>query len=194
MKHNAKIIDNIRQDMQAIKANTDTLHIILYLLFSYHKRPLILLRLLSLEGWGNKIFRKLVSLRLRAKYQIECSCQSIGAPIRIPHPRGIILSAKSIGSNCFIGPYVTIGGNNQKSRPDPYNNNSMIKTPEICDNVQILQGAVVAGPIIIGNDVIIGANTTVTRDVPPHTLLYSSSQISRKRVTVLGWKGPFIKE
>ena len=91
MNEKRKMIATIRQDMQASHAHTDILHIIFYLLFSYNKRPLILLRLqLALAGGcrATKILRTLVAVVLRSKYHIECSCQNIGAPIRLPHPRG----------------------------------------------------------------------------------------------------------
>ena len=39
--------------------------------------------------------------RLHHSYHIECSCSSIGIPLRIPHPFNII-AAQSIGNNVQI--------------------------------------------------------------------------------------------
>ena len=40
--------------------------------------------------------------RLHHSYHIECSCSSIGIPLRIPHPFNIIIAAQSIGNNVQI--------------------------------------------------------------------------------------------
>ncbi|NKI26849.1 serine acetyltransferase [Arenibacter sp. 6A1] len=60
-----------------------------------------------------------------------------------------------IGDNCIIGTSVTIGGKS-----------GHLKVPIIGDNVYIATGAKVLGPIKIGNNVIIGANSVVIKDVP----------------------------
>lgn len=182
--------DLIKSDLIAIGAKTNLIWIILYLLFSYNKRPLILIRLINGCGKYNFIFKYI----LRKKYFIEVGCKNIGPYLRLPHPRGIILSATEIGENCLIGQWVTIGGNNCKTKLIVKNNNSIIiDTPIIKNCVQIYSGSVVAGPIIIGNDVIIGANSTVTFDVENNSMLYSRPNISKHNVVVPGYKGPFNK-
>lgn len=119
---------------------------------------------------------------------IEVSCNQIGSHLRLPHPRGIILCAESIGSNCLIGQFVTIGGNNCKKRIE---NNKYIYLPTIGNNVQISAGSVVGGPCIIGNNTVIGANTTITHDVPSNTLIYNQTTVSKKRIIVPGYTAPF---
>ena len=106
----------------------------------------------------------------------------------MPHPYGIILSAEKIGQNCLIGQYVTLGG---KERLEE---GKCIRTPIVGDNVNILAGSVVAGPIIIGNDVVIGSNSTVTFDVEANTLLYNRPIVSKHKIIVPGYKGAFIKQ
>lgn len=98
--------------MEAIGGKKTFLYICLYLLFSYNKRPLIIIRLSKKKG----IISTILKWYLRNKYMIEVSCDQIGSHLRLPHPRGIILCAESIGSNCLIGQFVTIGGNNCKKR------------------------------------------------------------------------------
>ena len=109
----------------------------------------------------------------------------------MPHPYGIILSAEKIGQNCLIGQYVTLGGNNCKERLEE---GKCIRTPIVGDNVNILAGSVVAGPIIIGNDVVIGSNSTVTFDVEANTLLYNRPIVSKHKIIVPGYKRAFNKQ
>lgn len=71
------------------------------------------------------------------------------------------IGAKSIGKNCMINQMVTIGNNSGN--------------PTILDNVRIQTGAVIIGNINIGNNVIIGANSTVYRDVPDNCTVFSES-------------------
>lgn len=180
-----KLLDLIISDFEAAHRKFSYGLLLLDICFSYNMRPLILLRLRQVKG-----MRHFVKFYLRNKYQIEYSPNLIlGSHFRIPHPRGIILAARKIGDNCLVGQYVTIGGNNLKSREK-----GLIKEPTVGNNVNIYAGAVVAGPIDIGNDVIIGANTTITKDVESHMLIYNSTRISRKSVIVPGYKGPFYYE
>ena len=177
----------IKSDLTAIRSKSDLLHIILYALFSHDKRALILIRLANRGGVISKVCYHI----LKNQYFIEANCKDIGPNLRLPHPYGIILSAHKIGENCLIGQYVTLGGNNCKCRME---SGKKISTPVIGDNVNILAGTVVAGPIVIGNDVVIGANSTVTFDVEAHTLLYNRPIKSKHKIIVPGYKGAFIKQ
>lgn len=136
-----------------------------------------------------QLIRPILLRSLKKRYHIELGCHEIGPYLRLPHPYGIIIAAKSIGENVMIGQYVTLGGNNCKGREE--RNGKIIYTPVIGDNCQISAGAVIAGPITIGNNVIIGANSTVTKDIPSGTLLYNSIGVSRHSYIVHGWKGAF---
>lgn len=122
---------------------------------------------------------------------VEVSCQDIGEYFRLPHPRGIILAAKSIGKNCMIGQWVTIGGNNRKHKINE--KGERIETPQIGNNVQILAEAVVASPIIIENEIVIGANSTVTFDIPSNSLIYNRPAISSNNNKVPSYKGAFYR-
>ena len=77
----------------------------------------------------------------------------IGGGLFIQHGFSTIIAAESIGENCWINQQVTIGYNG-KERP-----------PIIGNNVMITCGAKVLGPIIIGDNAIIGANAVVISDV-----------------------------
>ncbi|TMN77037.1 MULTISPECIES: serine acetyltransferase [unclassified Pseudoalteromonas] len=74
---------------------------------------------------------------------------------------GVVLHAKCIiGDKVIIGQGVTIG---RQLDPDG--------VPVIGDNVYISAGARILGGITIGNNVIIGANSVVIRDVPPNSIV-----------------------
>jgi len=78
----------------------------------------------------------------------------IGPGLFIQHGFSCIIAAKSIGENCWINQQVTVG----------YSNGT--DCPTIGDNVRIAAGAKVFGRISIGNNVTIGANAVVCKDVP----------------------------
>ena len=77
----------------------------------------------------------------------------IGGGIKMEHPHGSHINAERIGINLSIKHNVTIGMNKGKR-------------PIIGNNVSIACGACVLGGGKIGNNVIIGANSVVIKDVP----------------------------
>ncbi len=87
---------------------------------------------------------------------------------------------------------VTIGGNGGKSGKyiDKSGKIKQHTLPIIEDNVQISPNSVVAGPVTIGHDSIIGANITVTRDIKPHSMLYDPFAVSKRKWFVkYGYQG-----
>ena len=83
---------------------------------------------------------------------------TIGRRLCIEHHGCIVIHGNSvIGNDCLIRHGVTIGNS---GRDDPFG------APTIGDRVDFGAGAKVLGRIRIGNDVIIGANAVVVRDVP----------------------------
>jgi serine O-acetyltransferase len=83
----------------------------------------------------------------------------IGRRFRISHFGAIIVHANAvIGDDVHIRQGVTIG-NSGASKPND--------VPTIGDRVDVGAGAKILGGIVIGNDVAIGANAVVIRDVPP---------------------------
>lgn len=82
----------------------------------------------------------------------------VGRRLEIEHFGGIVIHAfAEIGDDCMIRQGVTIGN---RGRSDPH-------APKIGNRVEIGAGAVIVGPITIGDDSVVGANAVVTRDVPP---------------------------
>ena len=86
----------------------------------------------------------------------------IGPGLMMTHGNVIIDGRTSIGKNCQINPWVTIGLSNSKKL------GFSVEGPTIGDHVHIGTGAKVLGPIAIGDHVRIGANAVVVHDVPPN--------------------------
>lgn len=80
----------------------------------------------------------------------------IGPGLYIGHYGGIFLHG-DMGPNCSVGQGVTIGykGAGRSTRP-----------PRIGRDVYIGTSAVIVGDVSVGDGAIIGANTTVVKDVP----------------------------
>ena len=93
---------------------------------------------------------------------IELPCEArVGRNFVIDHFGGIVISGfATFGDNCRIRNGVVVG----LARTDEP------CAPAIGDNVDIGAGAKVLGRIRIGNNVLIGANAVVIRDVPDDSI------------------------
>lgn len=148
-------------------------------LFSHQARALICVYIVShsKSKWLAFIIRRF----LRSHYHIECSCRNIGYRFMLPHPRNIIIGAEFIGDDVQINQNVTIGGNMKKQVQREW---GIQKLPIIRNKVVIYTNAVVGGPVLIEDHVIIGANCTCTHDVPAHSLLYNKQYLSSRKIEV----------
>jgi serine O-acetyltransferase len=82
------------------------------------------------------------------------ACDEIGPGLFIQHGFSTIIVAEKIGENCWINQQVTIGYNNQDG------------SPTLGNNVQVTAGAKILGKIMIGDNVKVGANAVVIKNVP----------------------------
>lgn len=91
----------------------------------------------------------------------------------------VVMHARSIvGKNCMIGQGVTIGGKS-----------GWYEVPVIGDNVIINAGARIIGPVRIGNNVEIGANCVVVKDVPSNCVVAGvPARILKSDMTEEDWK------
>lgn len=86
----------------------------------------------------------------------------IGKGIFIPHAGGIYIHCDvKIGDYCDLSQEVTIGVGGRGEKRG---------CPQIGDRVYIAPGAKLFGSIKIGNDVAIGANAVVTKDLPDNAV------------------------
>jgi len=92
--------------------------------------------------------------------EIACSAD-IGPGFSVTHPFGMAVGTRvKAGKNLSLAFNAAIGGNIGKQGPDGRTQ------PILGDNVIVGGGGKVFGPITIGDDVVVGANTMVTYDVP----------------------------
>jgi serine O-acetyltransferase len=82
----------------------------------------------------------------------------------LPHPQGIVIGpGVVVGPRSWIFQNVTIGGAPGK-----------VGFPRVGADSRIYSGAVLTGPIAVGDNVMVGANAVVHRDVPDRSLVRSA--------------------
>jgi serine O-acetyltransferase len=112
---------------------------------------------------------------LRAIYRraptLTLEADRIGPALFIQHGVATIVTAKSIGSYCWINQQVTIG-------------HDAVGRPTLGDHVRVGAGAVVLGPITLHDGATVGANATVIHDVGPGETVVASlaSPLSRNQL------------
>ena len=122
-----------------------------------------------------KLLPDMIKFRTMRRYGCEISpyCK-IGGGFMILHTLGIVIGWDVIaGENLELFQNVTIGANRKEK-----DGRTM---PTLGDNVSIGTGATVVGPIVIGNNVTIGAHSYVDKDIPDNSFVIGTpAQIIRK--------------
>jgi len=115
-----------------------------------------------------KLLPDMIKFRTMKRYGCEIApYAAIGGGFFLPHSVGVVIGHEVIaGDNLEVFQNVTIGSNRKEK-----NGRFM---PIIGNNVSIGSGAVVVGPITIGDNVIIGANSYVDKDVPSNVVVAGS--------------------
>ncbi|PIA79019.1 serine acetyltransferase [Gaetbulibacter sp. 4G1] len=117
----------------------------------------------KLYKWKVPVLPSIVKLFCFLLYNssIPFQCQ-LGRGTRFAYGAiGVVLHKRTImGTNCVIGTNVTVGG-----RSGHY------EVPVIGNNTFIATGAKVLGPITIGDNVVIGANAVVIKDIPNNCIV-----------------------
>ena len=135
-----------------------------YLYNAKRHNPICRMQLFCLEA---------INHRLSTRLGLTVPRNVFGPGLCIVHHGTVVVSHKAkVGENCRIHPSTCIG---------EYNG-----APVIGDNVYIGPGAKIFGPVTIGNNVAIGANAVVNRDIPdnvtaggiPATVISSKSSLS----------------
>lgn len=112
----------------------------------------------------SKLLSYMVEIFLPIKKDLEISQGEIGCGLTIFHGHGSVIVCKKAGKNLTVYQGATIGKNSK-------DNNDRNAMPIIGDNVTVYTNAVVAGNIVIGDNVEIGAGTVVMKDVPSNTVV-----------------------
>lgn len=97
-------------------------------------------------------------LKFKYGFDIEYSTK-IGAGLHISHWGGVVINPKAVlGENCNISHQITIGMDSKEGEDS---------VPTVGDCVYIAPGSKIFGKITVGSDCCIGANSVVTKNVPP---------------------------
>lgn len=123
----------------------------------------------------------LVQLLTEITTSIQLSAAAkIGQGLYLPHMGTIVVgSGSTIGSNCTLCHGVTIGhrgGGRGGSRTG---------NPVISDRVYIGPGSAIVGPIVIGEDAVVGVSAVVIRSVP------SRGVVAGNPARILSYAGSF---
>jgi serine O-acetyltransferase len=87
----------------------------------------------------------------------------IGYGLSMPHAQCIVLGDAIIGNDVKIYQGVTLGSSWDKEKDGR-------RYPTVGDNVKISAGAKIIGPVSIGKNSIIGANSVVVDDIPEDSI------------------------
>jgi serine O-acetyltransferase len=99
--------------------------------------------------------RRLVEFLCPPMESLSLNTGPIGPGLFIQHGIGTVITARSMGADCWVNQQVTIGFSTKGA-------------PVIGDRVTVNAGAKVIGDITVGSDVVIGANAVVVKNVPPN--------------------------
>lgn len=108
---------------------------------------------------NNRYIPHLLSLFAKPLPLLNVSTHCVGKGLHIQHGFATIIAAHSIGENCWINQGVSIGYSNKTD------------CPTIGDNVTFGAGVKVIGSCKVGNNVIIGANAVVVKDIPDNCVV-----------------------
>jgi len=98
----------------------------------------------------------------------------VGAGFVMPHPVGVgVASDCVLGSRCRLMGLVRIGGSGKRGR---------VGHPVLGDDVWVLDGAKIFGPVQIGESSVIGASAIVTSDVPARMLVLPPKEATTMRM------------
>lgn len=165
---------SIVEDVKAINRNDPAARNLEFLLYpGFHA---ILIHRLTHLFWKLKIplLPRLISQISRFLTGIEIHPGArIGRGFFIDHGMGVVIGETSeVGDNCMMFHNVTLGGTGKHKGK---------RHPSIGNNVMIGTGAILLGPIRVGNNVKIGANTFIfMRNVPDDcTVVGSPGRIVR---------------
>lgn len=125
--------------------------------------PVTWLRIAAkLHALGFGPLATLVSLLVKLIFKVEVPARAeIGPGFVLPHPMGVIIGSARIGRNVTIFQNVTLGARCFDGTYD------LTTRPVIEDDVIVGAGAVVLGPVTVGANATVAANSLVITDVPP---------------------------
>jgi len=166
----------IIEDIKAVKRNDPAAKNYVEVLLCHTPLHAIMMHRFShvINNIGIPILPRFISAINRFLTGVEIHpAAKIGKGFFIDHGTGVVIGETAeIGDNCVIFHNVTLGGTGKHIDK---------RHPTLGNNVLVGTGAILLGPIFIGNNVKIGADTTIImKDVPSNcTVVGTPGQIVR---------------
>ena len=149
----------IKEQISTIKKNDPAIHTTLEV-FLYPSFKAQLYHKITSFFYKRKYYfiARLISEKAKRKTGIEIHPGAkIGRRLFIDHGSGIVIGETArIGNDCTIYHGVTLGGTGKDKKK---------RHPDIGNNVMIGCGAKILGPVKISDDVKVGANSVVVKDI-----------------------------
>ena len=127
----------------------------------------------------SKLLKQIAANLLEKLYTCEINCTEIDKSVLFAHHgRGCTIIAAKICENAVILQNVTIGTNLKYNKIS--NEWENVGNPIIGKNVVVADGAKILGPIMIGENSVIGAASIITKDIPPNSIAFGVNQFKPK--------------
>lgn len=105
-------------------------------------------------AYRHHYYAKVLSVFARPLPLLDISSTAeIGGGLIVQHGYATIIAPRKIGKKCWVNQGVTIGYTNDDD------------CPTLGDNVTVYSGAKILGNVHIGNNVVVGANAVVVKDI-----------------------------
>ncbi|GHT59705.1 serine acetyltransferase [Bacteroidia bacterium] len=116
---------------------------------------------------------------LERRYCCEINCADMDESVLFAHhARGCTVVAAKLCKNVVIFQNVTIGSNLRYNKLQGKWEN--VGTPILAEGVIVADGAKVLGPVIIGENTVVGAGAIITKDIPPNSVAYGVNKYKPK--------------
>jgi serine O-acetyltransferase len=160
------ILDFFVSDVNAAFNKDPAAHTLIEVLTSYPGIKAVLLYRIAHFFWklGVPFIPRYISDIARELTAIDIHPGAeIGSEFFIDHGAGVVIGETAeVGNNVTIYSGVVLGGTNLEQKK---------RHPTLGNDIVVGTGAKILGPIIIGDNVRVGANSVVVNDVPPHCVV-----------------------
>jgi serine O-acetyltransferase len=161
-----RILDFFISDVNAAFIKDPAAHTLIEVLTSYPGIKAVLLYRIAHFFWklGVPYIPRYISDIARELTAIDIHPGAeIGSEFFIDHGAGVVIGETAqVGNNVTMYAGVVLGGTKLEQKK---------RHPTVGNNVVIGTGAKILGPVKIGDDVRVGANSVVVNDVPPHCVV-----------------------
>jgi len=156
------VLGRIRGDVAAVQGHDPAARSFAEIVLTYPGLHAVWAHRAAHRLWsgGFEFLGRLVSAAARMLTGVDIHpAATIGERFFIDHATGVVIGETAvIGDDCTIYQGVTLGGTSLEKGK---------RHPTLGDRVVVGAGAKVLGPITLGSDARVGANSVVVRDVPP---------------------------